>query len=132
MATIAAFLNKIFKNEGHEGIETPIDVRVDFSLTFRHLTIGTLSLEKGLWSFAYSDEFKKQDRIKPLSDFPDMTKRYEFDHLHPFFLQRIPSLEQPKVRAVIKAENLDPTDEVQLLKRFGRRTIANPYHLQTL
>ena len=51
------------------------------------------------------------------------------DVLWPFFVIRIPSLGQPAVQRVIREENLDPSNEVQLLKRFGKTTIANPFTL---
>jgi hypothetical protein len=38
-------------------------------------------------------------------------------------------LGQPRIREIIKAEQLDINNEAQLLRRFGRKTIANPYEL---
>ena len=61
--------------------------------------------------------------------FPDPGKTYESEELWPFFGLRIPSLAQPSVKAVVKREHLDEKDKVQLLRRFGRRTVANPYEL---
>ncbi len=49
--------------------------------------------------------------------------------LWPFFVIRIPGLGQPAVQRVIREENIDPSNEAQLLKRFGKTTIANPFTL---
>lgn len=127
------FLKKwLWKTEGQEEIYTPKDVYVDFKLTFRSLEVGTLSLKDGNWIFQYADEFKNQDHIKPLPDFPNVNKIYTSNELYPFFIQRIPGLGQPKVKETLKEEHIDKHNEVALLKRFGRFTIANPFELQVV
>ena len=42
---------------------------------------------------------------------------------------RVPSLKQPLIREIVRVEGLDSRDEVQLLRRFGRKTISNPFEL---
>ena len=117
---------KFFKSEdGHEDFYTPTDVESVFSLTYRSLEIGTLSLKKAEWTFQYSETFKQQERIKPLLDFPNVNKSYTSEELYPFFTQRIPGIGQN----VRKAENLN---EVDLLKKFGKQTISNPFVLQSV
>ncbi|MEM1323682.1 MAG: hypothetical protein AAGG75_25705, partial [Bacteroidota bacterium] len=91
--------------------------------------IGFLKLTDGVWTFEYSTDFKNQNDIQPLTDFPDVDKVYK-GKLAPFFLQRIPSLSQPKVMQVIEQENIDKTNEVELLKHFGKTSINNPFQLQ--
>lgn len=80
--------------------------------------------------FAYSDEFREQSEISPLVGFPEPGTVYRTKHLWPFFAVRIPSLLQPAVRQAIYDEEMDPTDEVGLLERFGRKTVANPFILE--
>lgn len=119
-----------WKTEGQEELLTPKDQEVIFNLKYKHLHIGTLKLKKGIWSFSYSEEFKKQDRIKPLPDFSQVDKVYKSEDLYPFFLHRIPSTKQPKVQKEIKEHKVDATNEVDLLRLFGRHSISNPFLLQ--
>jgi hypothetical protein len=125
-------LKRVFlrqRTEGHEGIETPPDVTARFELGYQDLLIGWLRLRDGQWIFEYAPEFQKQSDVKPLVDFPDLHKTYVSADLWPFFLSRIPSLAQPQVRQTIQDEGLDEHSDVDLLKRFGERTITNPFTL---
>ncbi len=121
--------NIFWKSEGHEGLMTPKNVNVIFELKYGNLLIGTLNLKNGLWTFIYSDAFKQQNGIKPLTDFPKTNKTYQNEALYPFFVQRIPGLNQPKIKATIEKEKIDKTSEVELLKRFGQLSISNPFQL---
>ena len=132
MTHLKSWLQGFWKEEGQETLLTPIDADQNFILTYKSLEVGTLSVSEGIWTFAYSDYFKKQNTIRPLWDFSDVDKVYHFDYLPPFFSQRIPSLEQPKVKEVLKKENIDTQNEVALLKRFGHATIANPFILNAI
>lgn len=125
-------LRNLWKSEGQEGIVAPKDYDIDFELTYKYLKVGTLSLREGVWSFRYSEEFKKQDRIKPLLDFPDVDKVYSSEELQPFFAHRIPGLGQPKVKKIIEAENIDAQNEAKMLERFGKKSISNPFRLQVV
>ena len=132
MANFKSMLRFFWKEEGQESLLTPTDVQQKFNLMYKSLEVGTLSVSEGIWTFAYSEIFKKQTDIRPLWDFSDVNRIYRFDYLPPFFLQRIPSLEQPKVKEVLKKENIDAHNEVALLKRFGHATISNPYLLNAV
>ena len=110
-------------------IQAPLGVRAEFHLTYDHLLVGTLSVQDGVWRFKYSDEFKRSD-LRPLVEFPDVDQVYEREDLWQFFAMRIPSPEQPEVEEIIRQEHIDEGDAVSLLKRFGRRTIANPFQLE--
>jgi HipA-like protein len=103
--------------------------KAEFRLTHGPLLIGILTFEKGLWAFSYSEEFKKRKDLRPIVQFPDKEKEYHSDELWPFFGMRIPSLKQPSVGKIVEAERIDTNDRVELLKRFGRRTVSNPYEL---
>jgi HipA-like protein len=128
---IRTFLSR-FLAEGYEEIETPQGVTVTFALRYRELLVGTLRLHDGKWQFRYSPEFRQQTELNPLVAFPDLTKTYEAQSLWPFFLSRIPGISQPEIQATIQAEGLDEHSAVDLLRRFGQKTISNPFILQEL
>lgn len=112
-------------------VKAPQEESVQFLLTYNDLLVGILTAEKGTWKFAYSDEFKKNQELRPIVEFADVNKVYESQELWQFFLSRIPSFEQSEIEAIIKRENIDDSDAVTLLKRFGQRTINNPFELKT-
>lgn len=116
-------------SEGHEGLKTPTDVHAEFILKYEDMTVGYLVLDDGVWKFSYSDEFKEQDKLRPIVQFPDVNKVYKNEDLWPFFTIRIPGLNQPTIQKILKSENIDGSNEVELLKRFGKNTISNPYKL---
>ncbi len=100
--------------------------KVEFALTIGELPIGTLKLEKGIWVFNYSNEFKNQFIYKPLTEFPDIDKEYKSRDLWPFFLSRIPAANNIN----IVNRGYQEVDLVGLLKNFGSKTTTNPYTLQ--
>lgn len=128
---IRKFLGKLLKSEEQEELVTPATSKGIFTLTYEDLVIGELEVEGGIWRFRYSKEFKEQDEVKKLVDFPDTEKVYESPDLWPFFAHRIPGLGQPQVQEILKKENIDKQNVVDLLKHFGRRSIANPFVLVT-
>lgn len=100
-----------------------------FILSFRDNPIGTLSFEEGYWSFKYSEWFKNQSDILPLLEFPDKQKEYTSRSLWSFFSSRIPSaINMKKEQGEIP--NFSETNLVELLKKFGKKTINNPFVLQ--
>jgi HipA-like protein len=119
-----------WRTEDHEGMETPLGETWIFSLKYDDLPVGSLTLTGGVWEFAYSPEFQKQGEVQPIIDFPDLDRTYRSQSLWPFFMARIPSLSQPKVQATIESEGLDKSNAAQLLRRFGERTISNPFRLE--
>lgn len=122
-------VNKIWNTEGQEGIVTPADKKAVFYLTYNDLPIGNLSLVDGVWHFTYSKEFREQQEILPLIDFPNKNEKYESHQLWPFFSYRIPGLNQPAVQEIIRKDNVE-TNEVDLLKKFGLHSVYNPFVLQ--
>jgi HipA-like protein len=125
---IGKAISSLWKTEGQALIETPQTLRSSFQLCYGTLNIGTLQLADGIWTFSYSQEFKDQDTIKPITEFPNPNKTYQSEALFPFFVHRIPSLSQPKVQDTIRHEKIEP-NEVALLKRFGEFSISNPFRL---
>lgn len=78
--------------------------------------------------FEYSEEFKKQGEILPLSNFPNKELVYTSDELWLFFATRIPSAAQLERKT--KISDFSERDEVNLLRKYGHRTITNPFVLQ--
>lgn len=127
-------LGKLFKylnqhSEGHEDLKTPTGIHAKFILKYEDIKIGYLELNDGIWKFSYSEAFKEQDDLRPIVQFPDKHKVYENEELWPFFTIRIPGLNQPSIEKILESENIDRSNEVELLKRFGQKTISNPYEL---
>lgn len=122
-------IKKIFNIDGLENISTPTHIYVRFKLMYEDKIIGYLTLSEGEWSFEYSTEFKLNNFISPLLDFPDTSRVYRSKNLWPFFAYRIPGLNQPKVRAILEKDKIDEHNEVELLKKFGNFSIYNPFKL---
>jgi HipA-like protein len=127
--TLRRLLAKLH-SEDQAGLETPAGETAGFVLKYHDLTVGVLTLDSGVWRFEYSPEFQKQHDIRPIIDFPDISKTYEAERLWPFFVARIPSISQPKVQEAIEKEGLDRKNSAELLGRFGQRTISNPFLLE--
>lgn len=106
------------------------DVQAEFSLFLDSLLVGTLIAKDQHWTFKYSDEFKVKDDLRPLVEFPDVDLVYDNEDLWQFFASRIPSTEQPEVEELLESENIAEDDVIALLRRFGKRTIANPFELR--
>ncbi|MCI0660679.1 MAG: HipA N-terminal domain-containing protein [Acidobacteria bacterium] len=113
-----------------KNIQAPPEVRAKFLLKYENLLVGTLSVEEGKWKFEYSEEFKQNGSLRPIVGFPDINKIYQSDELWQFFASRIPSPEQAEVEEILKRENIEEDDAVSLLKRFGGKTITNPFELE--
>lgn len=109
--------------------DNPPGVNATFHLKYGSLLIGFLIYDKDKWIFKYSDEFKNQNVLKPITDFPDLNKVYESKELWPFFAIRIPAINQPYQLKKIKKANIDKNDAIGLLKVFGMKSINNPFKL---
>lgn len=129
MPDIISKLKNLWKADGRAASITPIEGKAAFRLMYEDLEIGQLTLSDSIWQFSYSEAFKAQVRLKPLIDFPDINKTYQSEELPPFFAHRIPGLGQPKVQKIILKEKIDAHNEAALLKRFGERSITNPFRL---
>lgn len=101
-----------------------------FKLMYKNLVIGNLLFEDGKWSFFYTIEFKSQSHLKTISDFPDLEKNYQEEELWPFFASRIPSKNQPMVLEAISKKLINSFDDLTMLEKFGKKTIANPFVLE--
>ncbi|MCF8254581.1 MAG: HipA N-terminal domain-containing protein [Bacteroidia bacterium] len=129
-------LQKLFNlfskdDEFEDFIQMPSNQKAKFTLSVDQINVGNLICENGEWYFKYSNEFKDHsNEYKRIIGFPDLDKTYKSDALWPFFQVRIPGLKQPAIREIIENERIDKSDKVELLKRFGQKTISNPYELE--
>lgn len=117
------------KNPDEQAVQLPKDKDATFLLLVDGIKVGYLSSRQGEWFFTYSEDFKQHPDYNLITGFPELNKVYKSEELWPFFRIRIPGLKQPVVQEILEQENIDKDDEVELLKRFGKKTIANPYEL---
>lgn len=121
---------RIFYRPERRRAATPAHQRALFILRYGTMEVGRLLHQEGRWYFEYSDGFKSQSEVRPLTDFPSLDKKYSSTELWPFFSVRIPGLGQPYVSNKIKEKGIDPENEIELLKQFGKTTISNPFELE--
>lgn len=115
---------RLFWSESRHDMILDTDNDAMFNVNFGKLLVGTLYYIDGMWKFSYSNDFKAQNRILPLTNFPQKDKEYSSRELWPFFTSRIPSNSQ------LQLEKEKPKEDIiSLLRRFGHRTIANPYEI---
>ena len=127
------FINWFSKSEdGFEmQVQLPKDEEAKFILKVDNIRIGALYCEKGEWFFKYTEDFKNHsEEYNRIVGFPDLNKIYKSETLWPFFQIRIPGLKQPAIQEILAKEKIDKANEVALLKRFGNKSISNPYELE--
>jgi HipA-like protein len=129
--TVKKIKKYFWKEEGMDFSDNPLSSG-SFNLLYEDIIIGTLQYDKSVWTFEYTDSFKKNPVIAPIIDFPDVQKKYTSSELWPFFASRIPSINQPYQAKKIKKANIKQNDSVGLLKIFGSETITNPFRLLAL
>lgn len=103
-----------------------------FHLVLDDIQIGNLTYSEFTkkWLFEYTNEFKSvSSQYNAILGFPDLDKKYESETLWAFFKIRIPGLKQPRIKEILREENINPEDNARLLKRFGHKTISNPFEL---
>lgn len=124
MTKFEKILARLFWSESQNDMVLATEDDATFNVNLGKLLVGTLLYSAGVWYFSYSNEFKLQNRILPLANFPSKDKEYSTRDLWPFFASRIPSNAQLQIE-----KDKPKEDAVTLLRRFGRRTVANPYEL---
>lgn len=124
-------LKRLFaKNNEDAEPHLPKNEHATFELRVDDIVVGTLHCDQGVWEFKYSNDFKNHSEYNRIIGFSDLDKVYRNDTLWPFFQTRIPGLKQPSVQEILLKEKINETNELELLKRFGKRTISNPYELE--
>jgi len=113
------------------GVSEPAQVQVAFELSLGSLRVGTLRREGEEWVFNYSEEFGRQQKIAPIVDFPMVGREYRSKQLWPFFALRIPSVTQAHVQRFLRHQGRSEPDAADMMRQFGRRSIANPFVLET-
>lgn len=124
MTKLKKILARLFWSESQNDMVLATEDDATFNVNLGKLLVGTLLYSAGVWYFSYSNEFKLQNRILPLANFPSKDKEYSTRDLWPFFASRIPSNAQLQIE-----KDKPKEDAVTLLRKFGRRTVANPYEL---
>jgi hypothetical protein len=114
-------------SDEHVSYTTPT-TKETFILQYKNLQVGVLYTENGQWHFKYADAFKNSN-LSPIVGFPRIDVEYTSQELWPYFAYRIPSIKQPAIRDIVLLEKLDPKNESEMLKRFGRHTITTPFEL---
>lgn len=117
------------KNGGFEKVDLQEQEHQNFILKIESIEVGFLSYKDGIWCFRYSEVFKEIEGYNLISGFPILEKIYHNKTLWPFFKTRIPGLGQPVIKEILEREKIDGRNELALLKRFGGKTITNPYLL---
>ncbi len=108
----------------------PIASEAAFVLWFRKVPILRLGFVGGVWELEYTEQFKAQSRLLPIVCFPDVDRVYRSGKLWPFFSVRIPSIARPEVQRTVREEHLDYDDVAAMLRRFGRKSVADPFELR--
>lgn len=101
-----------------------------FSLKYQNNVIGDLKFENSKWLFEYSEWFKNQNELQPLLEFPLVQNKYQSTELWPFFLDRIPSFKQPRIKNYIEKHPDERTNTAKLLELFGEYSVNNPFKLE--
>lgn len=125
---IKSFVKKYLTPSTHADMKVKESKEATFHLTLDNDVVGVLSFKDGAWMFKYSDEYK-ENKLTPISGFPDVNKIYKSEELWPFFSSRIPSLARKNIQDKIKKKGLNENDYLELLSFFGKRTITNPFEL---
>ncbi len=118
------------KEDTTPALKADDDASGSFVLMLEEIKMGFLRYDRGTWEFRYAEEFKAYThKYHSIVGFPSLDRTYRSETLWPFFQIRIPGLKQPLVQELLKKESISPDNQFALLKRFGRKSIANPYEL---
>ena len=97
MTKFKKILARLFWSESQNDMVLATEDDATFNVNLGKLLVGTLLYSAGVWYFSYSNEFKLQNRILPLANFPSKDKEYSTRDLWPFFASRIPSNAQLQI-----------------------------------
>jgi hypothetical protein len=88
----------------NEQIQASPRAHAKFLLKYAGLLIGGLSIQYGRWLFEYSDDFRRNEVLRPIVEFPDINRTYEGRELWQFFASRIPSPARAEVAEILERE----------------------------
>jgi hypothetical protein len=90
------------------------------------VTVGRLDFDGDVWTFAYADEYKRREDLRPLEGFSDVERVYRSQMLFPFFAVRIPDRTRTDVRDRLDKDQVQDPGPSDLLRLFGRRVVSSP------
>jgi hypothetical protein len=99
-------------------------------LRYEKVEIGRLWYEGGLYHFAYSKDFGTSG-LKPITDFPEVTKEYRSPSLFPYFEVRLPSAKRSDLSVQLDRTRRDGASELEVLAKFGKNAASDPYVLES-
>ena len=118
MKNINKEIAHLFWSESQQDVVLAADNDAAFSINLGKMFVGTLRYSDGIWHFCYSNEFKAQNRILPLANFPSKDKEYSSRELWPFFTSRIPS------NAQLQIEKGKPRENIVSLLQYREEYVA--------
>lgn len=116
-------LNLFWSQGAQKQFEIVESESFSFGLFYNQVKVGSLNYNDGIWTFEYTEDFKSQKTILPLINFPNKEKTYSSKDLWPFFASRIPS------NAQLQKNEDEVPNLIDMLKKFGKNVISNPYVL---
>lgn len=88
--------------------------------------VGELTFDGTAWAFAYSDDYRRHEDLRPIEGFPDLDRVYRSTVLFPFFAVRVPDAEREDVKRKLQADRVQDPEPSDLLRIFGRRVVSSP------
>jgi HipA-like protein len=88
--------------------------------------VGRLEYDGQMWTFAYSDEYKRRADLRPIEGFDEVDKIYRSSVLFPFFAVRIPDVDRRDVRMRLAKDRVVDPEPADLLRIFGQRVVSSP------
>ncbi|MCY4345621.1 MAG: hypothetical protein OXC17_02355 [Aestuariivita sp.] len=112
--------------------ESPADKKGDVIEVYQNIPgtekklVGYLMYEDPEYIFQYERNYDGALMFA----FPDRTKEYKSTHLWPFFTIRIPPLDRPDIKKIMREKSLNKDHILKLLGTLGKTSISNSYELE--
>ncbi len=90
------------------------------------VSVGELEFDGKMWTFAYSEEYKRRRDLRPIEGFDELDRVYRSSLLFPFFAVRIPDSHRGDVRMKLAKHKVRDPQATDLLRIFGRRVVSSP------
>jgi hypothetical protein len=108
------------------GYKTPPPTLV---VSYQHQAVAELKKEGGKFLFRYLEPFFALD-LAPLPGLVPKRDFVPFTGLPAFFRERLPDTRRPEIRQFIRENNIDETDELQMLSCLGAHSITDSFELK--